>query len=103
MLKKLAAEKIGGEKKSFFLKSLFYDLRKILSEFFGYFIFLFPKVYGNKKMEKKSFLLSFLCENTLTGYTLGAGYTLGPHCILNSLAISLYSMKTRLYEHVMHL
>jgi hypothetical protein len=35
-----------------------------------------------KKIEKKSFKLSFLCENTLTGYTLGAGYTLGTHCIM---------------------
>ncbi len=46
-----------------------------MSEFFWYFIFLYPIVYANKKMKKKSFKLPFLCENTLTGYTLGAHCT----------------------------
>jgi hypothetical protein len=35
-------------------------------------------------MKKKSFKFPFLCENPLTGYTLGAGYTLGVHCSTRS-------------------
>jgi hypothetical protein len=50
-LKKLAAEKIGGEKKGF-LKTLFYDLRKKIVGIFNIF-FLYHIVYANKKSGEK--------------------------------------------------
>jgi hypothetical protein len=43
-------------------------------------------------MEKNQFKLTFLCKNTLTGYTLGAGYTLAAHCRCSWMWPSLTSV-----------